>query len=328
MVGGISHYLHVPGFLPCMAVGFLVSNYSTRKHVLLKSFTNIEPAIYVLFFVLAGAHIDFSVARTAGLAGLAFIAARSVAKYVAPALGGAIAGAPQKIRHWVGLSLLPQAGISIGFVIVIEARPEFASFSGALTTVVLGAVVFFEIIGPLMTHMAIKRCGEEHKDRDRLLDFLQEEYILVGLQATDKWKALEELARFMHRVHGLKSISAPHLIESILARERQMSTGLGQGIAVPHAIIEEGPGIHGVIGVSRRGIDFNALDGKPVHLIVLVATPEAHYDRHLQVLAGIASIFGHDPELREQIFRARTPAEVHDLLQTGSADSKNVYLDE
>ena len=86
--------------------------------------------------------------------------------------------------------------------------------------------------------------------------------------------------------------------------------------------------IRGVIGVSHRGIDFKAIDGKPVQLVVLIATPEGHYDQHLHALAAIAKIFGQDPEIQSRILKAKTPARVHEILQTGHADAVNVYLQE
>ncbi len=325
---GIASTLQMPGFLSCMVLGFVVSNYSTRKHLLLKSFNNIEPGIYVLFFVLAGAHMDFSMAHKAGIAGIVFILARGLGKFLAPTLGAKLSHSSKNIQRWIGFALMPQAGVSIGFVMIVGNNPLFAEFANELTTIVLGAVVLYEILGPILADTALKKSGEENKDRARLLDFLHEEYILVGLNSADKWKALEELARFMHRVHGIREVTVSELIESVTAREKQMSTALGEGVAVPHAIIEGGPKIRGVIGISQQGIDFHALDEKPINLIVLIATPQAHYDQHIQVLASIAKIFGKDPELREQMNKASSPAEAHDLLQTGSADLHNVYLDD
>ena len=106
-----------------------------------------------------------------------------------------------------------------------------------------------------------------------------------------------------------------------------MSTGIGEGIAVPHARIEGGPEIRGVIGISKEGIEFDAADKNPVHLIVLIATPEAHYEQNLRVLAAIAKIFGQNSELMEQILRAKNAAEVHEILQSSDVDAVNVYLD-
>ncbi len=132
----------------------------------------------------------------------------------------------------------------------------------------------------------------------------------------------------MHRVHGIREIGSEELVKSVIEREKVMSTGIGEGLAVPHAIIEGGPMIRGVIGVSHRGIDFNAIDGKPVQLIVLIATPEGHYDQHLPALAAIVKIFGQDPEIKNRIVKAKTAAQVHDILQTSHADTVNLDLEE
>ena len=166
-----------------------------------------------------------------------------------------------------------------------------------------------------------------NKCRARLLDFLQEEYILVGLQEVDKWKALAELATFMHRVHAIREISQADLVKSIIEREKTMSTGIGDGLAVPHGMIEGGPKIRGVIGISHKGIHYETIDDKPVYLVVLIATPEAHYEQHLQVLAGIAKIFGQDPEIMNHILKAKTAADIHEILQSGHADAVNLYLE-
>ncbi len=327
LIAGVCRSLQVPGFLSSMVLGFVVSNYSSKKHILLKSFANIEPGIYVLFFVLAGTHVDFDMIQAAGIAGVTFVLARAVGKFIAPTLGAYLSHSSQSVKRWIGIALFPQAGIAIGLVLLVENQPQFAPFADYITAIVLGAVVVFEVIGPVLTDLAIRKSGEINKSRARLLDFLHEEYILVGLQETDKWKALTELATFMHRVHGIREISQADLVKSIIKREEKMSTGIGEGLAVPHGMIEGGPKIRGVIGISHKGISYEAIDGKPVYLVVLIATPEAHYDQHLQVLAGIAKIFGQDPEIMNHIFRAKTAADVHEILQRGHADAVNVYLD-
>ncbi|MBD3420232.1 MAG: hypothetical protein GF398_08970 [Chitinivibrionales bacterium] len=328
LVAGISVSFRLPGFLGSMVLGFIISNYSAKKHLLLKSFSNIETPIYALFFILAGTHIDFGMAITAGAVGVAYLLSRIAGKYIAPTIGAHLAGVPATIKHNIGFALFPQAGIAIGFTLVLDSYNEFQAFSDYITTIILGSVVIYETIGPVITNLAIHKSGESNKAKTRLLDFLHEEYILVGLQQTNKWKALEELARFMHRVHGIRETSMQDLIKHIRAREKEMSTGVGDGLAVPHTIIEGGPKIRGVIGISHKGIDFDSIDGEPVYLIVLIATPKAHLDQHLHVLASIAKIFAHDPETRRQVFHAKTPAEVHEILQSGRAEEMNIYLEQ
>lgn len=328
LIAGICRSFQLPGFIASMVLGFVVANYSNKKEVLLKSFVNVEPGIYCLFFVLAGTHIDFGMLPEAGMAGVAFLVARSAGKYIAPTMGAYLSHASRSIKQWLGLALFPQAGVAIGLVMIIEGQPEFSEFSDYLTTVVLGSVVVCELIGPILTDLAVRKSGEVNKNQPRLLEFLQEEYVLVGLQETDKWKVLQELAAFMYKVHGVRDIGLDELVQSIVGREKQMSTGIGDGVAVPHGRIEGGPAIRGVIGISHQGIDFDSVDNQPVHVIILIVTPEAHMDQHLQILAAIAKIFGLHRHIKEHILKARTAAQVHEILQSGDADEVNVYLDE
>lgn len=328
LIEGLSRFFQIPGFLSSMVFGFFICNYSSKKHILMKSITTLEPVVFVLFFVIAGMHFDFKLIQAAGMAGVVFIIARSVGKYIAPSLGAILAQSTRNMNQNIGIAFFPQAGISIGFVLIVKSFAEFTLFADYITTIVLGAVIVFELIGPLFTDMAIEMSGEKNKDQSRLLNFLQEEYIQVGLEATDKWEALKELAQFMHRVHGIREITCDELIKSIIDREKTMSTGIGEGVAVPHAIIEGEPQIRGVIGVSHKGINYNAIDDKPVYLIILIATPQGYHDLHLNVLASIARIFGHDPETKNRIFKAKTPAQVHEILQTGNPDAFNIYLEE
>ncbi len=327
LVAGLCRLFQIPGILAGMVLGFLVANYSSRKHILLKSFAQIEPGIYCLFFVLAGTHIDFALMWAAGVGGTAYVVARALGKYGATTLGAYLAHASPLVKKWMGISLFPQAGIAVGLVFVVESIPEFSEFSEYVTAIVLGSVVIYEVIGPILTDLGIRMSGEVNKNQARLLEFLQEEFILVGLREKDKWRVLAEMGAFMHRVHGVREINLDDLIQSIVTREKQMSTGIGEGIAVPHARIEGGPEIRGVIGISRDGIEFDSADKNPVHLIVLIATPEAHYEQHLLVLAAIAKIFGQNPELMKQILRAKNAAEVHEILQSSDVDAVNVYLD-
>jgi mannitol/fructose-specific phosphotransferase system IIA component (Ntr-type) len=326
LVAGLCRLFQIPGILAGMVLGFLVANFSSRKHILLKSFAHIEPGIYCLFFVLAGTHINFQLMWAVGVGGTAYVLTRALGKYVATTLGAWLAHASPLVKKWMGISLFPQAGIAVGLVFVVESIPEFKPFAKTVTAIILGSVVVYEVLGPILTDLGIRMSGEVNKNQARLLEFLQEEYIMVGLKARDKWRVLAELGAFMHRVHGIREISLDDLIQSIVTREKQMSTGIGEGIAVPHARIEGGPEIRGVIGISREGIEFDAADKNPVHLVVLIATPEAHYEQHLCVLAAIAKIFGQNSELMAQILRAKNAAMVHEILQSSDIDEVNVYL--
>jgi PTS system nitrogen regulatory IIA component len=107
----------------------------------------------------------------------------------------------------------------------------------------------------------------------------------VDLRASTKREALVEICRVLE---GCAHVADPAAFErAVLDREEAMSTGIGLGIAVPHAKIPSVKDFVLALGRSRAGIEFNSLDGRPVHLVVLIAGPEDRQARYLQVLAGV-----------------------------------------
>jgi len=105
------------------------------------------------------------------------------------------------------------------------------------------------------------------------------------LESTDKESALREMAALFN---GLSEVEdGDRLLEAIFERERIMSTGIGLGIAIPHAKIPEVNNFVVALGKAREGIEFNALDGQPVEFIVLIAGPDNQQERYLQLLARI-----------------------------------------
>ena len=105
------------------------------------------------------------------------------------------------------------------------------------------------------------------------------------LESTDKEGALREMAAL---VTGLPEVeNGERLIEAIFEREQIMSTGIGLGIAIPHAKIPSVRDFVVALGRSEKGIEFNSLDGKPVHFVVMIAGPDNQQERYLQLLARI-----------------------------------------
>ncbi len=240
----------------------------------------------------------------------------------------AFAGSTHTIKKWIGISLYPIAGVAIGLILLIENNAFLKIYSSEITAIVLTAVVVNELLGPIFTGLAIKKSGEEHKNRVRLMDFLQEEYIKINLDARDKWDALDQMALFLFKKHKIIELTLPELKESIYNREKEISTGIGYNLAIPHAIIEDGPKIRGVIGISKVGIPFESNDDKPVNIVFLLATPRKNYDLHLHVLANIARIFGHHPHIKDQIINAKSPEEVFEILQAEEVEELNPFFED
>lgn len=115
----------------------------------------------VLFFVLAGATLDWGSMQMIGWAGVAYISLRIVARYVGGWLGSSVAGSSRLTRHWIGLALVPQAGVALGMALVAgEHLPQYRDSLLALT---VGTTVFFEILGPVLTNIALKKVGESNR---------------------------------------------------------------------------------------------------------------------------------------------------------------------
>ncbi|MBT4575317.1 MAG: PTS transporter subunit EIIA [Candidatus Cloacimonetes bacterium] len=325
---GTAQLIHLSGLLSCLILGIIITNYSKYNTIFFGAFKDIEIEVFTLFFVLAGTHFDLLAMKSAGFAGLLLIISRLIGKTFAPTLGAYLAKSTMTIKKWIGISLYPIAGVAIGLILLIENSKFLHEYSSQITAIVLTAVVVNELLGPIFTKKAIIKAGEEHKNRLRLMDFLQEEYIVINMEADDKWEALDKLAVFLHRSHKIREITLANLKKSIVKREMDISTGIGENLAIPHAIIDGGPKIQGVIGVSKKGIPFESIDGKPVNIIILIATPKENYDLHLHVLANIAKIFGHHPEIKEQIIRAKSPEEVFEILQAEEIEALNPFFEE
>jgi len=122
----------------------------------------------------------------------------------------------------------------------------------------------------------------------RLTELLVEDGIISDLKAKNKIGALEELAETLKKLHP--SVDKNALVKVLLERERLGSTGIGDGVAIPHGKFHAIS--HPVIsfGRSRKGLDFDSVDGEPAHLFFLLVAPENSASVHLKALAKIAKI--------------------------------------
>ena len=145
--------------------------------------------------------------------------------------------------------------------------------------------------------------------------FLTVERIAGGVEITSKKRLLEVLA-------GLLSSAQPQLhtntiLERLLERERLGSTGLGHGVALPHARIREADEAIGAFVQVRHPLDFDAIDEQPVDLAFAMLVPEAATEVHLQLLGQLAGLFGNQ-EFRERLRQTNEPAILHRLLLGGA----------
>jgi PTS system nitrogen regulatory IIA component len=150
----------------------------------------------------------------------------------------------------------------------------------------------------------------------KLLDVLDTEAVLPDLQAGTKTEVLEELVTPVARSSGT---AVEELVQVLLDRERLGSTGIGGGIGIPHGKIPRIDRLFLGFGLSRRGIDFESLDGLPTRIFFLLVTPENSAGLHLKVLARISRMLKSDA-FKERLLRARTRDEIIAILQSEDED--------
>ncbi|GLR14059.1 PTS sugar transporter subunit IIA [Chitinimonas viridis] len=134
--------------------------------------------------------------------------------------------------------------------------------------------------------------------------------VFLDLDLTSKKRLFEQAGLLFENSHG---IARAAIFDALFAREKLGSTGLGQGVAIPHGRIK---GLKEAVGVFvrlKQAIPFEAPDGKPVNLAFVLMVPEQATDLHLQILSELAQLFS-DKKVREALSQATTPEDVHQLL--------------
>jgi PTS system nitrogen regulatory IIA component len=144
----------------------------------------------------------------------------------------------------------------------------------------------------------------------KLSEILEKDAIVTDLAARHKKEVLEELCQAMSRVEELQ---VQPLLEVLLERERLGSTGIGDGIAIPHGKSPEVKQLLVACGRSKQGVDFESMDGRLTHLFFLLVAPENSTGTHLKALAKISRLLK-DEHFRQELMSAESQTEMHDLI--------------
>lgn len=148
----------------------------------------------------------------------------------------------------------------------------------------------------------------------KLSELLVPELVVVPLEADDKWQAIAELARVPVRAGRYGDSFVATVEQALVARERSMTTGMQYGIAIPHAAVDGIEELIPVLALSRRGIPFDTLDGKPAQVLVCLIIPRAKKLLHIKTLAEIARLLSR-PEVRQRLAQCATANEVMEALR-------------
>jgi len=136
--------------------------------------------------------------------------------------------------------------------------------------------------------------------------------VIVPLKNTDKKEVIRELVDILERNGKISSFR--EVYDEVLEREKSMSTGLGDGVAFPHARTDTVKNITAAIGVSQSGIEFEAIDKKPVYIVVLILSPKKDSTPHLQFLSEMSKFLS-KASVRQKIINMQNPKELYDFLK-------------
>ncbi len=145
---------------------------------------------------------------------------------------------------------------------------------------------------------------------NRLAAILPVEQVLVGIDATSKKRAFEEAGLLFENLHGL---SRALVTDSLFARERLGSTGLGHGVAIPHGRIKGLKSPMAAVFQLARSIGFDAPDEQPVKLLIFLLVPEAATQKHLEILSEIAELLS-NASLRDRLIVSSSAEALHGLI--------------
>ena len=151
-----------------------------------------------------------------------------------------------------------------------------------------------------------------------LANLLSESRIVSAMASTERWTAIAELVDCLVKSGAIPAADRDDVLASIRQREETMSTGIGFGIAIPHASSDKVQEVVAAFGRSTKGVQFDSLDDQPVFFIVLFVVPKDQFQTHLRTLAAIAK-FLNDKAVRDDLGNASDAAALLRVFQNRSA---------
>lgn len=146
----------------------------------------------------------------------------------------------------------------------------------------------------------------------RLTDQLTPSVIKIGLQSEDKEELFEEMVQLLIDAGRIKDRNA--VLEALFEREAKMTTGIGQRIALPHGKVEGLEELVLALGISRKGIEYDALDHRPVQVVLMVLAEEDNPGAHIEALAEVSRLFS-VPGFTERLCEAKSPEAALELIR-------------
>ena len=169
---GLSLRWHLSLIMTNLVVGFVLVNTRRRElvHLVMEPLLEIMPLIFVMFFCLAGAHLELSTLPSLGVLGIVYVIARTAGLIGGARIGAMVGHVDTKIKKYIGLGILSQAGVAIGLSLIVKQEftelntefnlPHAVTIGAVVLTTITATCIFFEIIGPILTKIALKKAGE------------------------------------------------------------------------------------------------------------------------------------------------------------------------
>lgn len=146
--------------LTCMSIGVFYVNLNKESGNVMDIMDRWTAPLFMLFFVISGSELDPLVIPSVGIIGIAYLISRSAGKYFGARLGAKVVNADHNVRKYLGLTLLPQAGVAIGMAQKVKNTTALSGVADAIVTVTLCATLVYELVGPLITKWALEKAGE------------------------------------------------------------------------------------------------------------------------------------------------------------------------
>jgi fructose-specific phosphotransferase system IIA component len=317
----IAMKFHLPFILVPIVTGMCISNFHTPKLFDSLKMEEVSSFFNLMFFALIGAniHIDRIHSDTIGYV-LVYIVTRSVGKLLGTHLGTNLANQDLKIRRCLPKLMLPQAGVAA----VEAAYVAFVLTDGEnVANVILPALIFFEVAGVILSERTLRQwkawtVGEEkflqrpsaatpdiqQTSTIRLSSVLSGELIKIPLSSKTKEGVILELLELLGNTGKITDTGT--VFHDIMAREKLMSTGIGDGIAIPHGKTAGTNEVLCVFGMKPEGVDFKSIDGQPADIFFLIVSPEEDQAIHLKFLATISHLLQNEKN-RKHIRECSSP---------------------
>lgn len=140
---------------------------------------------------------------------------------------------------------------------------------------------------------------------NHLIELINSENIIYDLEASSKEDVIRKLVKYGIEINYFDEQHAENMIEALMNRENSMSTGIGSGVAIPHCSISLVSELKVIIGISKKGIDFDSIDKLPVHIFILLIVPKEKFQDHIKTLALIAKTLNQKEE-REKFIKSNS----------------------